>query len=257
MSLTITATTTPGARIIPQPPATILALATAQGTSIPTGATVVAITIPIVRVDQTGLRYHTRNRRTEFLFDRGTLTLTVRQEIHISNALSPCARTAWLQHERKHVSDNEKATRKLDAKLRADSQFAAILVAPTLWRPVGTFGAVQRTIQQRVGTIFEDLTRHAATTLDTRREYARVERQIRIRCGGRVARILKIGMYGKGIDIVQLALNNSSPTALPRLQVDGIFGPKTKARVVEFQRQRGIDDNGVVGPDTRRELGIR
>ncbi|MCP4419355.1 MAG: peptidoglycan-binding protein [Chloroflexi bacterium] len=71
-----------------------------------------------------------------------------------------------------------------------------------------------------------------------------------------MGRILKQGMYGNGIDIVQHALNNESPSTLPPLVVDGIFGPKTDARVREFQRNRRLNPDGVVGPDTRNALGI-
>jgi peptidoglycan hydrolase-like protein with peptidoglycan-binding domain len=34
------------------------------------------------------------------------------------------------------------------------------------------------------------------------------------------------------------------------LAVDGIFGPKTKARVIDFQRSNGLGDDGVAGPIT-------
>jgi peptidoglycan hydrolase-like protein with peptidoglycan-binding domain len=38
------------------------------------------------------------------------------------------------------------------------------------------------------------------------------------------------------------------------IDVDGDFGPKTKAAVVAFQRSRGIEADGLIGKDTLREL---
>lgn len=35
---------------------------------------------------------------------------------------------------------------------------------------------------------------------------------------------------------------------------DGIYGPKSAAAVTAFQTARGIEADGIVGPDTRREL---
>lgn len=233
-------------------------MARAQGSLIPTGTTAVGITIPIIRSDQTGLHYHTRNNGTEFRFNTGTLQLTLRQEIHISRALSPCARTIWSQHEQKHAQDNERLMSRMDPGLRADREFADILVSPSAWRPRHTFGATQQKIQERVGVLFERLTLEAARRQDTRREYQRVERQIRIRCSHTLGRILRLGMYGQGIDIVQLDLNDHDqpPSALPPLKVDGIFGPKTDARVREFQRSQGLNPDGIVGPKTRGALGL-
>lgn len=36
--------------------------------------------------------------------------------------------------------------------------------------------------------------------------------------------------------------------------VDGLMGPKTRAAVVSFQRSRGLSTDGVIGPETLREL---
>lgn len=256
MPLTIQTATTPVGAPILDDPATIEGMARAQGSPIPAGTTAVGITVPIIRSDQTGLQYHTRSNGTEFQFNTGTLQLTLRQEIHLSRALSPCAQTIWLQHEQKHVQDNERLMSRMDAELRADREFADILVSPSGWRPRSDFNATQQKIQERVGALFERLTTEAARRQDTRQEYQSTERQVRIRCSHTLGRLLKTGMYGQGIDIVQLALNNHPPSILPPLKVDGIFGPKTEARVREFQRSRGLKVDGAVGPDTRRALGL-
>jgi hypothetical protein len=255
MPLTITTSSTPPPAPSLDSPADITTLATSQGSSVPAGSTVVGITIPIIRSDQTGLQYHTRNNCTEFRFNTGTLALSLRQEIHLSNGLSPCARTIGLQHEQKHVRDNERIMSRMDAALRADPQFAAILVSPS-WRPRSEFPVAQQTVQARVGAIFRNFTQNAAAALDTQREYAETDRQVRLRCGAAVARTLRIGMYGQGVDVLQQALNNRPPSALPPLVIDGVFGEKTRRRVVEFQTANGLTPDGVVGSQTREALHI-
>ncbi len=182
--------------------------------------------------------------------------LTLRQTVYLSRGLSLCARNVWLQHEQGHVRDNERLMPRMDRELRADAQFAAILVSPTGWRPRADFQRTQQMIQQRAADVFGRLTQHAARGRDTRAEYQRAERQVRVRCGQILGRILKQGMSGNGIDIVQNALNNQPPTSLPLLVVDGIFGPRTDARVREFQRHQGLNDDGIVGPRTRAALSL-
>lgn len=256
MPLTITSAVTPVGPPILDDPATIEGMARAQGSAIPRGSTVVGITMPIIRSDQTGLQYHTRNNGTEFRFNTGTLRLTLRQEVHLSRALNPCAQTIWLQHEQKHVRDNEQLMGRMDQELRADQEFADMLVTPVDWHPRGQFNDFQQNVQFIVGDVFERLTSAAAAHQDSAQEYRRTERQIRIRCGHAVARTVRQGGYGQGIDIIQLALNNSPPTLLPPLVVDGIFGARTDARVREFQGRHELTPDGIVGPLTRRALGI-
>ena len=156
MTVTVTTAITPVGAPVFDDPATINSLAISQGSTIPAGSSVVGITVPVIRSDQTGLRYHTRNNGTEFIFNTGTLALTLRQEIHLSNALSPCARTIWHQHELKHVRDNELLMPRMDRELRADEEFQDILVAPTEWRPRARFND-DHVVRHHIGVFEDDL----------------------------------------------------------------------------------------------------
>jgi hypothetical protein len=51
---------------------------------------------------------------------------------------------------------------------------------------------------------------------------------------------------GPRVALIQILLNRAGNT----LQVDGIFGPKTRAAVVDFQRSQGVSPDAVVRPDT-------
>lgn len=255
MPLTIAITEAPVGAPIFDSPATIASLAASNGHTVPAGGTVVGITIPIIAHDFTALAFHTRNSGTEFRFNTGTLSLTMRQEVHVSNGLGPCARTVWLKHEMLHVGDNARLLADLEPALRADPVFASLLVTPVAWHPRSQFANVQGQIAARIGAIFQNLTSAAATRRDSAAEYRRVERQIRLRCDHTVDRVLKRGEYGQGIDILQYVLN-SEPSALPQLEVDGIYGGKTEARVREYQRDNGLTEDGIAGPDTQDSLGI-
>jgi peptidoglycan hydrolase-like protein with peptidoglycan-binding domain len=66
--------------------------------------------------------------------------------------------------------------------------------------------------------------------------------------------VLSFGSAGEAVRLLQQALN-LGPTKLPRLQDDASFGPKTLGRVTEFQGQKNLTKDGVVGPVTWGELG--
>ena len=65
--------------------------------------------------------------------------------------------------------------------------------------------------------------------------------------------LLRIGAQGPQVRAVQNALNRHLPLP-PLLAPDGIFGPRTLSRVVEFQRRHQLDPDGVVGPRTSAKL---
>ena len=64
-----------------------------------------------------------------------------------------------------------------------------------------------------------------------------------------MARTLQHTSTGDDVKFLQRQLN-TKPTALPLLAVDGKFGPKTQARVKEFQHNSGLVADTIVGPLT-------
>jgi len=64
---------------------------------------------------------------------------------------------------------------------------------------------------------------------------------------------LKVQSQGLGVRQLQQLLNRVI-TAHPLLKVDGIFGPKTRDRVVMFQKQANLAPDGIVGPKTNGSL---
>jgi hypothetical protein len=66
--------------------------------------------------------------------------------------------------------------------------------------------------------------------------------------------ILVQGSTGQEVRNLQTGLNYHLSNSPPRLVVDGIFGPKTRARLVQFQTRFGLKPDGVVGPITHRAL---
>ena len=64
---------------------------------------------------------------------------------------------------------------------------------------------------------------------------------------------LKLGSMGQEVIELQqkLAEKGFSPGA-----IDGDFGDNTRQAVIAFQRSVKLDDDGIVGPDTRKALGL-
>jgi peptidoglycan hydrolase-like protein with peptidoglycan-binding domain len=68
-----------------------------------------------------------------------------------------------------------------------------------------------------------------------------------------MGRLISQGVQGADVRAVQDVLNFHVRRFEP-LAVDGVFGPKTRARVVEFQKANGLKADGVVGPITLGKL---
>jgi peptidoglycan hydrolase-like protein with peptidoglycan-binding domain len=64
--------------------------------------------------------------------------------------------------------------------------------------------------------------------------------------------LLRVGSRGNDVMNVQRLLNQISARnpSIPTLAEDGVFGPRTEASVIAFQRAYAIADNGIVGPVT-------
>jgi resuscitation-promoting factor RpfB len=61
--------------------------------------------------------------------------------------------------------------------------------------------------------------------------------------------VLKRGDRGKAVERVQVKLGVEP--------ADGVFGRATERAVRGFQRRRGLTADGIVGPQTRRALGLK
>ncbi|MCL2341542.1 MAG: peptidoglycan-binding protein [Firmicutes bacterium] len=63
---------------------------------------------------------------------------------------------------------------------------------------------------------------------------------------------LRVGSRGNNVLVLQENLNKvaSRYPVIPRLTVDGVFGPLTQNSVIQFQRLFGFTPDGVVGPAT-------
>lgn len=68
-----------------------------------------------------------------------------------------------------------------------------------------------------------------------------------------MSRTLSQGMTGQDVRALQDVLNFHIRRG-EALKVDGIFGPKTHARVLEFQKVNGLQVDGLVGPRTEGQL---
>jgi Putative peptidoglycan binding domain len=63
---------------------------------------------------------------------------------------------------------------------------------------------------------------------------------------------LRAGASGPEVKAIQQGLNIRRVT--PRLEEDGIFGPRTERAVRDYQRRHRLKVDGIFGPETRRSL---
>lgn len=68
--------------------------------------------------------------------------------------------------------------------------------------------------------------------------------------------IIQEGSEGAEVIIVQelLSFISTKIPAIPNVDTDGIFGPETKNAVIAFQRQHGIEEDGIVDEETWNKL---
>ncbi|HBI64084.1 MAG TPA: spore cortex-lytic protein [Clostridiales bacterium] len=68
----------------------------------------------------------------------------------------------------------------------------------------------------------------------------------------RLPRVLREGMRGDMVRLLQFLLDQISiyNSALPRVDIDGIFGPDTRDAVREFQQENDLETDGIVGINT-------
>jgi hypothetical protein len=75
--------------------------------------------------------------------------------------------------------------------------------------------------------------------------------------GGQPGRpTIRQGSKGQDVRDLQAHLKSVHSSYAGHLAVDGDFGPRTRAAVVEFQRRSGLAADGIVGPLTWARLGI-
>jgi len=68
-------------------------------------------------------------------------------------------------------------------------------------------------------------------------------------------RTLSQGTVGADVRTAQAYLNLHMRTpGVAQLKQDGVFGPATRARTIEFQQRAGLKADGVIGPKTRAAL---
>ncbi|TML77079.1 MAG: peptidoglycan-binding protein, partial [Actinobacteria bacterium] len=66
-------------------------------------------------------------------------------------------------------------------------------------------------------------------------------------------RVIREGDRGRQVADVQRRLAALGHPASDK-ELNGVFGPETRLRVMAFQQERGLSVDGIVGDDTWRQL---
>lgn len=69
--------------------------------------------------------------------------------------------------------------------------------------------------------------------------------------------IATLWMFARGSNVIKLQQLLNKNKAFPKLVEDGIFGKDTYNAVKIFQRHNGLKDDGIVGQQTWRKLGVQ
>jgi len=72
--------------------------------------------------------------------------------------------------------------------------------------------------------------------------------------GGHAGKLLKVGSSGSAVEKLQRDLINQGFTPGP---IDGFFGELTRMAVLDFQRAKGLQADGIVGPKTQAALDLK
>lgn len=155
----------------------------ARKTGNPNANDALAVTAPRINRDFSKLQFLERRALTgyEFIFQTGTMVLTLSQDVFIDHTLSNCAQGKWLDHELGHVRDNANLTRGMEPSVRALPELQGMVLNPA-WHPRARFQALQQRMAQAIADEFFRLTAQAVAGRDTSAEYRRVRRQILTGC---------------------------------------------------------------------------
>lgn len=63
-----------------------------------------------------------------------------------------------------------------------------------------------------------------------------------------------LGLNDRGADVRALQSKLADLGFLPKEEIDGVFGAKTKSAVAEFQKKNGLKSDGIAGPATTTKL---